>query len=67
METETYIEVPSDRFYGLADENLRRIEQGLGASNPYLTSLDSRGLEMFRVVSKGGQPEVWLMGQKILG
>jgi putative transposase len=59
--------VPSDRFYGLAEENLRRIEQGLGASNPSLTSLDSRGLELFRVVSRGGQPEVWLMGQKILG
>jgi len=59
--------VPSDRFYGLAEENLRRIEQGIGASNPYLNSLDSRGLELFRVVSKGGRPEVWLMGQKILG
>jgi len=59
--------VPADRFYGIAEQTLRRIEQGLGASSPELASPDGRALELFRVLSRGGQPELWLMGQKILG
>jgi transposase InsO family protein len=59
--------VPADRFYGVAEQTLKRIEQGLGAETPELTNPDSRGLELFRVVCQGGKPEIWLMGQKILG
>lgn len=59
--------VPADRFYGLAEQTLKRIERGLGADTPELTSPDSRGLDLFRVVSHGGKPEIWLMGHKILG
>lgn len=59
--------VPADRFYGVAEQTLKRIEQGLGADTPELTSPDSRGLELFRVVSQGGKPEVWLMGHKLMG
>ena len=59
--------VPADRYYGVAEQALKRIERGLGAETPGLTNPDSRGLELFRVVSHGGKPEVWLMGQKILG
>jgi len=59
--------VPADRFYGIAEQTLRRIEQGLGASHADLSNPDTRALELFRVLSRGGQPEVWLMGQKILG
>ncbi len=59
--------VPADRFYGIAEQTLRRIEQGLGASSPELGSSDGRALELFRVLSRGGKPELWLMGQKILG
>ena len=59
--------VPADRFYGIAEQTLRRIEQGLGASSPELASPDGRALELFRVLSRGGKPELWLMGQKILG
>jgi len=59
--------VPADRFYGIADQTLKRIEQGLGTKTADLTSPDSRGLELFRVASYGGTPQVWLMGKKILG
>ena len=59
--------VPADRFYGIAEQSLQRIEQGLGAQTAELSSSDGRGLELFRVVSRGGKPEVWLMGEKLLG
>ena len=59
--------VPADRYYGVAEQTLKRIEQGLGADTPELTNPDSRGLELFRVVSYGGKPQIWLMGQKIMG
>jgi transposase InsO family protein len=59
--------VPADRFYGIAEQSLRRIEQGLGATTAELSSPDSRALELFRVLSRGGRPEIWLMGEKILG
>lgn len=59
--------VPADRFYGVAEQTLKRIEQGLGADTAELTSPDSRGLDLFRVVSYGGRPQIWLMGEKILG
>lgn len=59
--------VPADRYYGVAEQTLRRIEQGLGAETPGLTNPDSRGLELFRVVAHGGAPQIWLLGRKILG
>ena len=59
--------VPADRYYGVVEQTLKRIEQGLGAETPELTNSDSRGLDLFRVTSHGGKPQIWLMGQKILG
>jgi len=59
--------VPADRFYGLVEQTLRRIEQGQGAHSLDMLSPDNRGLELLRVVSYGGKPEVWLMGEKLLG
>jgi len=59
--------VPADRFYGVAEQSLKKIEQGLGADTTELTSIDSRGLDLFKVVSHGGKPQIWLMGEKILG
>ena len=59
--------VPADRFYGVVEQTLKRIEQGLGAETPELTNSDSRGLDLFRVASHGGKAQIWLMGQKILG
>ena len=48
--------VPADRFYGVAEQSLKKIEQGLGADSTDLTSIDRRGLDLFRVVSYGGKP-----------
>lgn len=57
--------VPADRYYGRADEVLARIEAGGGRE---LVDLDlrDRRLELFKVVTKDGIPEVWLMGQRLL-
>jgi len=55
--------VPADRYHGRADEVLARIETGGGAGDPL--ELAARTLELFRVVSHQGRPEVWLMGRKI--
>ena len=58
---------PADRFYGIVERSLKRIEQGLGADTAEFTCPDSRGLDLFKVVSYGGRPQIWLMGEKILG
>ena len=55
--------VPADRYFGRADEVMARIETGGSAGDPL--DLAVRTLELFRVVSHKGKPEVWLMGQKI--
>lgn len=55
--------VPADRYHGRADEVMARIETGGSAGDPL--DLAVRTLELFRVVSHKGRPEVWLMGRKI--
>ena len=55
--------VPADRYFGRTAEVLARIESGGDAGDVF--PLRERMLELFKVTSKGGQPEVWLMGQKI--
>ena len=57
--------VPADRFFGMEEEVLARIEVGAG-SGPELPDLRDRLLELFKVVSHNGQVEVWLMGQQLL-
>lgn len=37
--------MPADRYYGVAEQTLKRIGQGLGAETPELTNPDSRGLD----------------------
>ena len=59
--------VPADRFYGLVERTLKLIEQGQGGHALDILSPDHRGLELFRVVSHGGNPEVYLLGKKIFG
>jgi len=55
--------VPADRYYGRVEEVLARIEAGgAGDEDP----LRGRLLELFKVVSVDGQPEVWLLGQRLL-
>jgi transposase InsO family protein len=54
--------VPADRFYGRVEEVLARIEAG-GQRDGDELALRERCLELFKVVSKNGVPEVWLLGQ----
>lgn len=59
--------VPADRYYGRVEEILARIESGAGASaHTDLLDLRDRALELFKVVSRDGKPEVWLLGQPLL-
>ena len=59
--------VPSDRYYGRAAEVLARIEAGAGRELGDGVDLRERCLELFKVTSRGGAPEVWLLGQRLLG
>src|SRR3954470_126020 len=58
--------VPADRYYGRVDEVLARIEAGAGRDVKDFVDLRERCLELFKVTSKGGVAEVWLMGQRLL-
>lgn len=58
--------VPADRYYGRAEEVLARIEAGAGRDANDRFDLTRRTLELFKVVSANGKPEVWLMGTKLL-
>ena len=59
--------VPADRYYGRVEEVLARIEAGAGAGvHTDLLDLRDRALELFKVVSRDGKPEVWLLGQPLL-
>ncbi len=60
--------VPADRYYGRVEEVMARIEAGAGGSaHTDMLDLRDRELELFRVVSRDGRPEIWLMGQLLLG
>ena len=59
--------VPADRYYGREQEVLARIEAGAGRDTTDLLDLRARCLELFKVTSRDGIPEVWLLGQKLLG
>ena len=59
--------VPADRYYGRVEEVLARIEAGAGASaHTDLLDLRDRALELFKVISRDGKPEIWLLGQPLL-
>lgn len=57
--------VPADRYYGRVEEVLARIEAGTGRQGLDALQLRNRALELFKVISKGGVPEIWLMGNKL--
>ena len=60
--------VPADRYYGRHEQVLAQIEAGLPAESAHeALELKTRALELFKVTSTGGSPEVWLMGQRLLG
>ena len=58
--------VPADRFYGRVEEVLARIEAGVGRELGDGLELRDRRLELFKVSSRDGVTEVWLMGQRLL-
>ena len=62
--------VPADRYFGRADEVLAQIEAGHGIDATNLTGepvpVGERLLDLFRVTSRAGQLEIWLMGQRLL-
>jgi len=59
--------VPADRYYGRVEEVVARIESGAGGSaHTDMLDLRDRSLELFKVVSRDGKPEVWLLGQPLL-
>ncbi|MCP3885570.1 MAG: DDE-type integrase/transposase/recombinase, partial [Propionibacteriaceae bacterium] len=57
--------VPADRYYGRSEAVLARIESGLGRDDGDVLDLRQRSLELFKVVSRDGVSEIWLMGQKL--
>jgi len=59
--------VPADRYYGRVEEVLSRIEAGVAVDASDALQLRDRPLDLLRVTSTGGRPQVWLMGTKILG
>jgi putative transposase len=59
--------VPADRYYGRVEEVLARIEAGAGRDAADLLDIRDRCLELFKVTSRGGVPEIWLLGQRLLG
>jgi transposase InsO family protein len=59
--------VPADRYFGRAEAVLARIAAGAGRELGDGIELHERCLELFKVQSRGGVPEVWLLGQKLLG
>lgn len=58
--------VPADRYYGRAEQVLARIEAGTQRDSTDTLDLRDRCLELFKVVSENGAPQLWLMGQKLL-
>ena len=55
--------VPADRYFGRAEEVLAAIERGepIAARD----TIVGRALDLFRVKSVGGKPELWLLGERI--
>jgi len=57
--------VPADRYHGRAPEVLAQIERGEPVVVAGATPPEARALELFRVVSRNGRPELWLLGERI--
>jgi transposase InsO family protein len=59
--------VPADRYYGRVEEVLARIEGGHVDDSDDMLQLNNRLLDLFKVTSRGGKTEIWLMGQRLMG
>lgn len=59
--------VPADRYFGRSDDVLAQIEAGHGVDGTVEpVPVGERLLDLFRVTSRAGQLEIWLMGQRLL-
>jgi transposase InsO family protein len=59
--------VPADRFFGCVEEMMARIQAGQGGSPLDLLAGADRVLELFKIIARGGTPEIYLLGKKIFG
>ncbi len=59
--------VPADRFFGCVEEMMARLQAGEGGSPLDLLLTTERTLELFKILSRGGAPEIYLLGKKIFG
>lgn len=57
--------VPADRYYGRTQEVLAQIEAGHGRDLQEYDLRDRR-MELFKLVTERGVPELWLMGHRLL-
>lgn len=57
--------VPADRYFGRTDEVLAQLGRGEAVVPLEAAPLAARALDLFRVVSRGGRPELWLFGQRL--
>jgi len=57
--------VPADRYLGRTQEVLAQLERGDPVVVPGSKAPETRTLELFRVVSRAGRPELWLLGERI--
>lgn len=57
--------VPADRYFGRSEEVLAQLERGEPVVVPGAQAPESRTLELFRVISRAGRPELWLLGDRI--
>ncbi len=59
--------VPADRFFGCVEEMMARLHAGQAGSPLDLLVTADRLLELFKIISRGGAPEIYLLGKKIFG
>ena len=57
--------VPADRYLGRSQQVLAQLERGDPVVVPGAEAPESRTLELFRVISRAGRPELWLLGERI--
>ena len=57
--------VPADRYLGRSQQVLAQLERGDPVVVPGTEAPESRTLELFRVISRAGNPELWLLGERI--
>lgn len=58
--------VPADRFFGCVEEMMARINAGQGGS-PLDLIATARTMELFKIITRGDKPEIYLLGKKIFG